>query len=635
MKRLSAEIATRGLVSRFCTALLCAALLCLSPNTASLAAATVATADDATTVIDSVPLAAETGVSSGAASATLTADQLDSYSESIADALDEYLETNFPRTHEPGVAVAVVTRQGIAYYKTMGTCESVDDTFFIGSLSKSMCAVAIMQLVEQGRIDLDEPAAAYAPEFLTPPQVTVRMLLNQTSGFGFYQSLNQATVGDTLGEFSYSNANYDLLGRIVEHVSGQSYSDYLAQHVFAPLGMNDSSAQGLRTNDVLGSVGLNDADGVADTADVFDGASTIVSAGALGADGRGSADAGSVAQFDADAAAAGTGETTAANTVTYGDTRSVLGHRNYYGAYIDDGFQHAANDDAWGGPSSGYVSSSIRDMASYLQMYLNGGSNVLSSDSVMQMFMSRVQEPGSDSYYGMGWFSFYWDDDDELVFSHDGDVETNVASMCVFPERGIGVVVLGDGYDSVAGNSLFFQMASGVTDIVTGYDAPDLDADEYTAAHDDVNKRWAKFLGTCALPLVGGVLWALLARAFFGRRARARRGAAGANGEVLGNGSYAGVAAAVGSEAAGLPRDRACLLAAMLTAADVTAFALAVVLVAGVPEYLGVPWRDISTFDPSISFSLIVASMLIAVALIIRALVALWAIHRRHRDTLA
>ena len=627
MKRLSAEIATRGLVPRLCAALLCAALLCISPNAASPAAAAVATVDD------SVPLAAETGVSSGAASATLTADQLDSYSETIANALDEYLETNFPRTYEPGVAVAVVTRQGVAYYKTMGTCESVDDTFFIGSLSKSMCAVAIMQLVEQGRIDLDEPAAAYAPEFLTPPQVTVRMLLNQTSGFGFYQSLNQATVGDTLGEFSYSNANYDLLGRIVEHVSGQSYSDYLAQHVFAPLGMNDSSAQGLRTNDVLGSVELNDADGVADTADVFDGASTIVSAGALGADGRGSADAGSVAQFDADAAAAGTGETTAANTVTYGDTRSVLGHRNYYGVYVDDGFQHAANDDAWGGPSSGYVSSSIRDMASYLQMYLNGGSNVLSSDSVMQMFMSRVQESGSDSYYGMGWFSFYWDD--ELVFSHDGDVETNVASMCVFPERGIGVVVLGDGYDSVAGNSLFFQMASGVTDIVTGYDAPDLDADEYTAAHDDVNKRWAKFLGTCALPLVGGVLWALLARAFFGRRARALRSAEAAGGVAFGEDASAGVANVAGSAAKGLPRDRACLLAAMLTAADVTAFALAVVLVAGVPEYLGVPWRDISTFDPSISFSLIVASMFIAVALIVRAFVALWAIHRRHRDTLA
>ena len=73
----------------------------------------------------------------------------------------------------------------------------------------------------------------------------------------------------------------------------------------------------------------------------------------------------------------------------------------------------------------------------------------------------------------------------------------------------------------------------------------------------------------------------------------------------------------------------------MLTAADVTTFVLTVPLVAGVPGYLGVPWRDISTFDPSISFSLIVASTFIAVALIVRALVALWAIHRRHRTALA
>ena len=100
--------------------------------------------------------------------------------------------------HEPGVAVAVVTSQGIAYMRTFGTCESAGDAFYIGSLSKSMCAVAIMQLVEQGKIDLDAPASDYAPEYLISPEVSVRMLLNQTSGFGYYESLNEATVGGQL-----------------------------------------------------------------------------------------------------------------------------------------------------------------------------------------------------------------------------------------------------------------------------------------------------------------------------------------------------------------------------------------------------------------------------------------------------
>ena len=291
----------------------------------------------------------------GNLSADLDADELSA-------ALDSYLSRNVDRTHEPGVAVAVVTSQGVAYMRTFGTCESAGDAFYIGSLSKSMCAVAIMQLVEQGKIDLDASASDYAPEYLISPEVSVRMLLNQTSGFGYYESLNEATVGDSFGEFSYANANYDLLGRIVEHVSGESYSAYMAKHVFAPLNMVDSSAQGLRTNDVLGEYDSNTFGGINDD--------------------------------DPDDAA------------TYSDSRNVLGHRNYFGRYIQDDFQHAENDDAWGGPSSGYVSSSIRDMANYLQMYLGGGKNVLDYDSIMQIFMSRVPDPDGDSYYGMGWTSY-------------------------------------------------------------------------------------------------------------------------------------------------------------------------------------------------------------------------------------
>ncbi len=468
--------------------------------------------------------------------------------ESLSAALDAYLESNYPRTHEPGIAVAVVTDQGIAYLKTMGTCQNANDSFYIGSLSKSMCAVAIMQLVEKGSIDLDEPAAKYAPEYLISPQVSVRMLLNQTSGFGYYDSLNQATIGDSFGEFSYSNANYDLLGRIVEHVSGENYSDYLAHHVFAPLNMVDSSAQGLRTNDVLGEPG--------------------------GKEGENSNGNGTQAEQEEDG---------------YTDTRDVLGHRNYFGKYVDDGFQHSENDDAWGGPSSGYVSSSIRDMANYLQMYLDGGKNVLDYDSVMQMFMSRVKDPDGDAYYGMGWTSYYRDD--ELVLCHDGDVETNVASMTILPERGIGVVVLGDGYDSIAGNDLFFSLASGVLDIAAGYDTPDLDQNEFSEQHAKANESWVFFLAICALPLICSVLWAKFARTLLARRS-----------------THALVIA---------------------TCVDVTMFAFVIAWVANAPRRMGIPWRDISTFDPSMACGLTVAAALLIAALIMRVIIAVKAFVKR------
>ncbi len=466
----------------------------------------------------------------------LTVNNLDEIdADELSFELDSYLQTNFPRTHEPGIAVAVVTSQGIAYMNTFGTCDDASDSFYIGSLSKSMCAVAIMQLVEEGRLDLDVPAMEYAPEYLISPQVTVRMLLNQTSGFGYYESLNQATVGDSFGEFSYANANYDLLGRIVEHVSGEEYSEYLTRHIFAPLNMIDSSAQGLRTTDVLGNLDGNDDYGLDPS------------------------------------------------TAEYSDTRDVLGHRNYFGIYLDDGFQHDEDDDAWGGPSSGYVSSSIRDMANYLQMYLDGGKNVLDYGSVVQIFMSRVPDPDGDAYYGMGWTSYYWDD--ELVLCHDGDVETNVASMCILPERGIGIVVLGDGYDSVAGNGLFFELASGVLDIAMGYSPQDLDSSTYEMAHTQSNEAWLIFFAICAIPLAASMFWAKFASMLIKRRSKG-----------------------------------------MLTATvcfDVAFFALIGAWIVQAPRRMGIPWRDISTFDPTISCGLTIGVSLVAVAIIVRIAIAL------------
>lgn len=156
--------------------------------------------------------------------------------------MDAYLESEFPASGVPGMAVAVVDDGSVRYERELGECTSAHQTFIIGSLSKSFTAVAIMQLVEQGKVELDAPASTYVPQYQTPDSVTIRSLLNQTSGFGYYDSLADATVGLTAGQFSYANANYDLLGRVIEAVSGQDYGSYLKEHIFDPLGMSDASA---------------------------------------------------------------------------------------------------------------------------------------------------------------------------------------------------------------------------------------------------------------------------------------------------------------------------------------------------------------------------------------------------------
>lgn len=162
----------------------------------------------------------------------------------LAELMDAYLDQNFPQTGVPGVAVAVVSARGTLYERTLGDCASTSSTFVIGSLSKSFTAVAVMQLVEAGQVDLDDPIGCYVADAGLPDSVTVRSLLNQTSGFGYYDSPADAWPGASAGSFSYSNANYDLLGRLVEAVSGMSYGDYLGERVFAPLGMYDASAYG-------------------------------------------------------------------------------------------------------------------------------------------------------------------------------------------------------------------------------------------------------------------------------------------------------------------------------------------------------------------------------------------------------
>ena len=139
----------------------------------------------------------------------------------------------------------------------------------IGSMSKSFTALAVMQLVEAGKVELDAPAQRYLPWFrVSDPtasaRITVRQLLNQTSGIpansenelkeGFLSTGNETLEQYVRGlktlvldrpvgaSFEYANTNYSVLGLIVQTVSGQSYETYIQQHIFSPLQMSHSFA---------------------------------------------------------------------------------------------------------------------------------------------------------------------------------------------------------------------------------------------------------------------------------------------------------------------------------------------------------------------------------------------------------
>jgi len=132
-----------------------------------------------------------------------------------------------------------------------------ESVFRLGSLTKQFTAAAILQLQEQGLLDINDTVDRYLPGYPHGDEITIYQLLNHTSGIPDYEFLESTMVYrnavslDALmakfsdlpfdytpgSQFKYSNSGYVVLTAIIEKVSGQSYADYLAEHIFQPLGM--------------------------------------------------------------------------------------------------------------------------------------------------------------------------------------------------------------------------------------------------------------------------------------------------------------------------------------------------------------------------------------------------------------
>jgi CubicO group peptidase (beta-lactamase class C family) len=137
----------------------------------------------------------------------------------------------------------------------------VDTKFNLGSMGKMFTAVAILQLAQQGRLSLDDPLIKVVPDYPNTEvasKITIHQLLTHTSGLGdFFGKAFQDTPKDTFttieshlplfaakpllfapgAKWSYSNAGFIVLGLVIEKVSGESYYDYVREHVFKPAGM--------------------------------------------------------------------------------------------------------------------------------------------------------------------------------------------------------------------------------------------------------------------------------------------------------------------------------------------------------------------------------------------------------------
>jgi CubicO group peptidase (beta-lactamase class C family) len=331
----------------------------------------------------------------------------------------------------PGTTVGIARNGNLIYDKGFGYRRirdeqpiNPDTVFGIGSITKSMTCVAIMQLQESGKLQVHDPVVKYLPEFRMKgddrsQNMTIHHFMTHSAGIPPLSSLlfammrtmeidpsvedyrglmidknNQGPIdtyeqllqfigeqniellGDPGTRFSYSNDSYALLGAIIERVSGQTYESYMKEYVFQPAGMSHTVF----------------------AIEELEGYSNI--------------------------------------TTSYASKKDNNGEKVVYEAPI-----------WWDAPSmraAGFVKSTVSDMLRYAEIFRNDGvvgeSQVLSSESVKEMMKPHIAiNPGQ--YYGYGLMitpDYYG----HTLVEHGGNLKAIAAQMSIIPEIGITGIVM-------------------------------------------------------------------------------------------------------------------------------------------------------------------------------------------------
>ena len=186
---------------------------------------------------------------------------LDAGAQTDFAALDAFVEAQREAHGIPGVALAILEGGAVVHTRGFGPSITPRTPFLLGSMSKAFTAVAVMQQVEAGRLALDAPVRRYLPWFqLADPQaaeaLTLRQLLHHLSGLPagttgaknerftleeHVRALGSVAPLEAAGvKHRYSSSNYQVLGLLVEKVSGEPFADYVEKHIFQPLEMANS-----------------------------------------------------------------------------------------------------------------------------------------------------------------------------------------------------------------------------------------------------------------------------------------------------------------------------------------------------------------------------------------------------------
>jgi CubicO group peptidase (beta-lactamase class C family) len=188
--------------------------------------------------------------------------------EQLSLEFDKIMSEQF-KTNETGATVLVARKGQIIYKKAFGMANlelnvpmQVDNVFWLASMGKQFTAVAILQLMEQGKLNVQDEITKFIPDYPTQGnKITIEHLLTHTSGIHNFSGMKDpekklvldCTPNEVIDFFKnlpmrftpgtkweYSNSGYFLLGYIIEKITGKPYAEYLEENIFKPLGMTNS-----------------------------------------------------------------------------------------------------------------------------------------------------------------------------------------------------------------------------------------------------------------------------------------------------------------------------------------------------------------------------------------------------------
>lgn len=163
--------------------------------------------------------------------------------------IEEYVLRELSAAHIPGMNMSIVSDEKEVYSATFGSNTSTDEDYVLDSLTHSMTALGIMRLVEDGELSLKDPLSVYLPQYKALADVTVEQLLQQTSGIPMEAMMDDLELRRPSGKYEAAYANYNLLGEVIEKVSGETYEEYITENILDSCEM--SSTYSFRQNPEL------------------------------------------------------------------------------------------------------------------------------------------------------------------------------------------------------------------------------------------------------------------------------------------------------------------------------------------------------------------------------------------------